>query len=307
MRMTNLQSIKTYFIQLQNEITTALEQLDGKSTFNSDVWQRTEGGGGDTRVIENGKIFEKGGVNFSHVHGEMPEFLKKEGRDAAHFHATGVSLVIHPNHPFVPIVHMNVRYFEMRDSEGGEITDAWFGGGIDLSPAYPNDEDTCFFHQRLKDACDLHHVDYYPKFKKWCDEYFTIVHRKEMRGVSGIFFDHLRFSNEEEKNHLFSFIQSVGNAFIPTYTNVVLRNMDKPFAEQHKHWQFIRRGRYAEFNLVYDRGTHFGLKTNGRIESILMSLPPHAEWVYNYQPKEGSEEAATLPYFQPQDWINLGG
>lgn len=301
--MANLQEIEAYFIQLQKEITQSLELLDGEATFQSDCWQRQEGGGGDTRVIKDGNIFEKGGVNFSHVHGKMPEFLKQEGRNAAWFHATGVSLVIHPSNPYVPIIHMNVRYFEMSEEENGAITDAWFGGGIDLSPAYPNEEDAYFFHTQLKGVCDTYDASYYPRFKQWCDDYFTIPHRKEMRGVSGIFFDHLRFENEDEQHKLFAFIQSVGNAFIPTYSTIVKRNKDKVFTEQHKHWQYIRRGRYAEFNLVYDRGTHFGLKTNGRIESILMSLPPHAEWVYDYHPEGGSEEATTLPFFQPRHWF----
>lgn len=299
---TNLSNIKQYFIDLQNSITNNLEKLDGKATFLSEKWQRAEGGGGDTRVIQNGTIFEKGGVNFSHVFGKMPEILKSEKRKADYFHATGVSIVIHPNNPYVPIIHMNVRYFCMLEKENGKIIDEWFGGGIDLSPAYPNKEDATLFHTSLKNVCDSFDVQYYPNFKKWCDDYFTIKHRNEMRGIGGIFFDDLRPNTQKTKADLFAFIQAVGNSFSPIYTSIVNNNKTKEYTVVNKEWQFIRRGRYAEFNLVYDRGTHFGLKTNGRIESILMSLPPHAEWKYNYQPVDGSEESNSLQFFQPQNW-----
>lgn len=301
--MAKLDDIISYFKSLQNSICAALEALDGKATFKSDIWQRLEGGGGDTRVIENGSVFEKGGVNFSHVHGKLPEVIKNETRNAAYFHATGVSIVIHPQNPFVPIIHMNVRYFEMSDAPDGEIKDAWFGGGIDLTPAYVFEEDAKFFHQSMKNACDAHDASYHPKFKKWCDEYFYIQHRKEMRGIGGIFFDHLRADEHKTKNELFAFVQSVGNAFAPTYVELAKRNFEKPFTDDNKKWQYIRRGRYVEFNLVYDRGTSFGLKTNGRIESILMSLPPEANWVYNHQVEEDSAEAYALSCFQPQDWV----
>lgn len=301
--MLNIDTITTWFKDLQHRITTDLSAIDGKSSFQSDVWQRSEGGGGDTRVIQHGNVFEKGGVNFSHVYGDLPSVLKSETRSADFFHATGVSIVIHTQHPFVPIIHMNVRYFEMRDHADGEVVDAWFGGGIDLSPAYPNEEDARFFHQSLKNVCDTFDEAYYPKFKKWCDEYFTIVHRQQMRGIGGIFFDHLRATDERSLEEIFAFVQAVGNAFVPTYQEIVERNRNKSFTEQHKSWQYIRRGYYTEFNLVYDRGTHFGLKSNGRIESILMSLPPHAEWKYNLVPEGGSEEAEALKYFQPKDWF----
>lgn len=300
--MLTIDTISSWFKELQNNITESLSALDGLAEFQSDIWQRAEGGGGDTRIILNGNVFEKGGVNFSHVFGKLPEILKSETRSADFFHATGVSIVIHPNHPMIPIIHMNVRYFEMRDHENGKVVDAWFGGGIDLSPAYPNDEDVLFFHQYLKNACGRHDKTYYLKFKKWCDEYFTIVHRNQMRGVGGVFFDHMRGNEEKSMEQIFTFVQDIGNSFVPIYTEVVQRNRLKPFTETNKKWQLMRRGYYTEFNLVYDRGTHFGLKSNGRIESILMSLPPQAEWVYNFIPEENSEEDKALAYFQPTDW-----
>lgn len=298
----SLHVIKTYLIELQNTICTNLEKSDGSAVFQSDIWQRAEGGGGDSRVIQNGHVFEKGGVNFSHVHGKLPDVLKSESRHADYFHATGVSVVIHPQNPFVPIIHMNVRYFRMTDKEGGEVTDEWFGGGIDLSPAYPNVEDTLHLHTLLKNVCDAFDASYYPEYKKWCDDYFTIKHRQEMRGVGGIFFDHLRPENPGEKRKLFTFLQAVGNSFLPIYSEIVELNKLRSFSEKNKEWQYIRRGRYAEFNLVYDRGTHFGLRTNGRIESILMSLPPHAGWKYNFVPDIDSEEYKTLHFFQPRNW-----
>lgn len=302
--MINRDTIIQYFKNLQDNITRELTVIDGKAGFSSDEWIRQEGGGGDTRVMVDGAVFEKGGVNFSHVFGKMPAVLKSETRKGDFFHATGVSIVIHSNHPFVPIIHMNVRYFEMRDEADGNVTDSWFGGGIDLSPAYPNKEDTTFFHSQLKKVCDNHDVSYYAEFKKECDAYFTIVHREQMRGVGGIFFDHLRADENKSLEKIFDFVKEVGNAFVPVYSEIVRRNRDKAYNELHKNWQWIRRGYYAEFNLVYDRGTHFGLKSNGRIESILMSLPPKAMWKYDFQPIEGSEEAETLNYFQPQDWTN---
>lgn len=299
----NIKDIIDYLTVLQNSICKSLEEIDGKAIFIDDKWQRAEGGGGLSKVIQDGNVFEKGGVNFSHVYGIMPDVLKSESRNANYFHATGVSIVIHPKNPYVPIIHMNVRYFCMSESEHSEIIDEWFGGGIDLSPAYPNIEDTLHLHTTLKSICDNFDNTYYPKFKNWCDEYFTIKHRNEMRGVGGIFYDHLRPKNEIEKTELFSYMQAVGNSFIPIYSKIVNNNKNKPFTNRNKEWQFIRRGRYAEFNLVYDRGTHFGLKTNGRIESILMSLPPHAEWKYNYQPETDSEEEKTLAFFKPKNWF----
>lgn len=302
-----LNDIIAYLKKLQVEICTSLEQLDGSAKFNTDEWQRAEGGGGLTKVICDGNVFEKGGVNFSHVHGKLPEVLRKEiakENNDAYFHATGVSIVIHTQNPFVPIIHMNVRYFKMLDKSDGNTIDEWIGGGIDLSPAYPNEEDTKYLHSTLKAACDPFDLDFYPKFKKWSDEYFTITHRGEMRGVSGIFFDHLRPVKNKEKEKLFSFLQSVGNSFIPIYAELVNRNKDKTFTPKNKEWQFIRRGRYAEFNLVYDRGTHFGLRTNGRIESILMSLPPHAEWKYDHHPEKTARKKEHYPSFNPKTGYN---
>lgn len=296
-----LAEIVEFFKGLQDNICASLEALDGKVEFHEDPWDRPEGGGGRSRIIENGKAFEKGGVNFSHVHGPLPEVLKSETRNASSFHATGVSIVIHPQNPLVPVIHMNVRYFEMPPEEGFE-GDCWFGGGIDLSPAYLSNEHAQFFHSSLKAACDKSDMAYYPKFKKWCDNYFYIKHRKEMRGIGGIFFDHLKPDDKKSKADLFQFVKDVGESFVPIYQKLVEENISKSYSQKEKDWQYIRRGRYTEFNLVYDRGTHFGLKTNGRIESILMSLPPVANWKYNHHPEPESEEARMLEMFQPQDW-----
>lgn len=301
--MTDLKSITTYLKGLQNSICQALEELDGEAKFQSDIWQRPEGGGGDSRVITKGKVFEKGGVNFSHVHGIIPDFLRKESGTSEFFHATGVSIVIHPGNPFVPVIHMNVRYFQMSESENEPEADCWFGGGIDLTPAYVFREDAEFFHRRMKQACDNHDPEYYQRFKTWCDEYFYIRHRGEMRGIGGIFYDHLRPLDTGMKDELFAFMKEVGNSFAPTYSEIVKRRYETPFSEANKQWQLIRRGRYAEFNLVYDRGTAFGLKTNGRIESILMSMPPLAKWEYDHHPEPGSAEYTSLQYFQPRDWL----
>lgn len=282
-----------YFMSLQDRITTRLSEIDGRS-FREDLWEREGGGGGRTRVLENGKVFEKGGVNFSSVHGRLPEEFAGEiplGK-GSEFFATGVSLVIHPMNPMVPIVHANFRYLEKGDA-------AWFGGGADLTPVYPYPDDATHFHRTLKAACDAHDTEYYARFKKWCDEYFTIRHRREMRGVGGVFFDYL----DTDPEPTFGFVQSVGDAFLDAYTPIVERRKDEAYGEAERRFQAIRRGRYAEFNLVYDRGTVFGLKTGGRIESILMSLPPLARWDYDYRPPAGSAEADALEFFQPRDWV----
>jgi coproporphyrinogen III oxidase len=282
-----------YFMDLQDRITDGLSKQDGRS-FREDLWERDGGGGGRTRVLEDGNVFEKGGVNFSRVQGSLPEeFADQIPRGSGtEFFATGISLVIHPRNPRVPIVHANFRYLEKGDAE-------WFGGGVDLSPSYPYEEDCVHFHQTLKAACDSHDPDYYPRFKKWCDEYFSIPHRNEMRGIGGVFFDYL----EEDPDDVFSFVQSVGDSFLPAYLPVVERRRNEPYGEQEETFQAIRRGRYAEFNLVYDRGTVFGLKTRGRTESILMSLPPLARWVYQFTPEPGSVEEAAAAFFQPRDWV----
>lgn len=285
---------------IQDEICQALEKLDGTAKFEEEIWERTGGGGGRTRIIQNGNIIEKGGVNFSAVHGKLPEMIKKSfGVEEDEFFATGVSIVIHPNNPFVPIIHMNIRYFELNEQI------RWFGGGIDLTPHYVIDEDARFFHQQMKNVCDAHHPDFYTDFKKWADDYFYVRHREETRGIGGVFYDKLTpektgLSFEE----IFAFSCDLGRTFAPTYTELVNRNRHKTYTEQHKNWQFLRRGRYVEFNLVWDSGTKFGLETNGRIESILMSLPPQANWAYDFQPEEGSEEAKTLALLRKDiDWI----
>jgi coproporphyrinogen III oxidase len=290
--MTRRETATEYFKALQDRITERLSDLDG-TAFREDMWEREGGGGGRTRVIADGRLFEKGGVNFSEVHGNLPEEFAEEiphGTGTAFF-ATGISLVMHPRNPRVPIVHANFRYLEKGDAQ-------WFGGGADLTPSYPYPEDCTHFHRTLKDACDSHDPEYYPRFKKWCDEYFTIRHRKEMRGVGGVFFDYL----EGDLDAIFAFVQSVGDAFLPAYVPIVERRCEEPYGEGEEAFQAIRRGRYAEFNLVYDRGTVFGLKTGGRTESILMSLPPLARWVYDYQAEAGSVEDAAAAYFQPRDW-----
>jgi coproporphyrinogen III oxidase len=257
---------------------------------------RTKSGGGRTRIIQNGNIFEKGGVNFSAVHGQLPAIMKKAlNVEQDDFFATGVSIVIHPNHPMVPIIHMNIRYFEMPSSfADGKEPVRWFGGGIDLTPHYVFEDDARFFHQNLKDVCDKFYHDFYSRFKTWADDYFFIKHRNETRGIGGIFYDRLTAKDDLTWDAIFEFSKALGRSFIPTYTELVNRNRNKPYTEENQTWQYQRRSRYAEFNLVYDAGTKFGLETNGRIESILMSLPPTAKWVYNYQAQPGSEEEKTL-------------
>lgn len=276
--------------KIQDEICQRLALADGNGKFEEEIWTREGGGGGRTRIFQNGNVIEKGGVNFSAVYGKLPEAVKKAFKvDNDEFFATGVSIVIHPSNPFVPIIHMNIRYFEMDEQT------RWFGGGIDLTPHYVIDTDVRFFHHLLKQTCDEYDASFYPKFKKQADDYFFIKHRQETRGVGGIFYDRLKPENTGlDWDQLFEFSRSVGNTFIPAYTELIDRNRDTVFTEQEQEWQYLRRSRYAEFNLVYDSGTKFGLETNGRIESILMSLPPMAKWVYNHKPLENSPEAATL-------------
>jgi len=265
-----------YIHQLQDTITSKIEEIDGKATFEEDLWKRPEGGGGRTRVIENGAIFEKGGVNISAVHGELPEALRKNFKvEQGDFFACGLSLVLHPKNPFIPTVHANWRYFEMYDKEGNIVTQ-WFGGGQDLTPYYLFDEDATHFHTICKTACDKHHPEFYPKHKETCDKYFWNAHRDEARGVGGLFFDYLKETDEFSMKDRFDFVTEVGNSFLKSYIPIVKRRKNIEYTQAHKDWQEVRRGRYVEFNLVHDRGTLFGLKTNGRIESILMSLPPTA-------------------------------
>ena len=287
--MPGKEEITNWFKGLQDNICLSLEAADGTGTFEEDAWDRPGGGGGRSRVIRNGNVIEKGGVNFSAVWGPTPEkVLQSFGLDQADFYATGVSIVLHPSNPFVPIIHMNVRYFEMSNGV------CWFGGGIDLTPHYVNPNDAVYFHQALKNTCDKHNPTYYPKFKEWADNYFYVQHRHETRGIGGIFFDHLKAEDGISMEDRWQFVQDVGNTFAPTYTHFMASNSSLPYGEQEKNWQMLRRGRYVEFNLVLDRGTKFGLETDGRIESILMSLPPLAGWEYNHQPEAGTPEHDTL-------------
>ncbi|QIE59981.1 oxygen-dependent coproporphyrinogen oxidase [Rasiella rasia] len=294
-----------YIRTLQDTITKTLEQLDGAVTFQEDLWKRPEGGGGRTRVIENGSVFEKGGVNISEVHGKLPESMQQYfGVTDADFFACGLSLVLHPVNPMVPTVHANWRYFEMYNSNG-EIVDQWFGGGQDLTPYYLFEEDAVHFHNVCKLACDKHNGNFYNTYKARCDEYFYNTHRGEARGIGGLFFDYCKASEAMSMQNWYNFVTEVGDSFLEAYVPVVQKRKDLPFTEAQRTWQEIRRGRYVEFNLVHDKGTLFGLKTNGRIESILMSLPPKVQWVYNHEPAEGSDEEALLKVLKnPKNWAS---
>lgn len=294
----------TYIQTLQDQICKGLENIDGGAKFREDLWDRPEGGGGRTRVIENGQVFEKGGVNISAVHGKLPDTMQKMfGVGEADFFACGLSLVIHPKNPMVPTVHANWRYFEMY-GENGEIINQWFGGGQDLTPYYLFEEDAKHFHQTCKTACDKHNSEFYPNYKKKCDEYFWNAHRNEARGIGGLFFDYLKQTDTMSMEEWYNFVTEVGNSFLQAYLPIVERRKDLPYNSEQRTWQEIRRGRYVEFNLVHDKGTLFGLKTNGRIESILMSLPPHVQWVYDHHPEKGSEEERLIDVLQhPVNWI----
>jgi coproporphyrinogen III oxidase len=293
-----------YLENLQDTITSKLEYVDGLAKFEEDLWEREEGGGGRTRVIENGAIFEKGGVNISAVYGELPEVLRNQFKvEQGNFFACGLSLVLHPINPFVPTVHANWRYFEMYDATGNIVTQ-WFGGGQDLTPYYLFEEDARHFHTVCKAACDRHNAQFYSKFKKTCDAYFWNAHRNEARGIGGLFFDYLKETDSFSIEDRYNFVTEIGNSFLESYVPIVEKRKGKEFEKMHKDWQEVRRGRYVEFNLVHDRGTLFGLKTNGRIESILMSLPPIVQWKYNHHPENNSEEAKLLDVLlKPRDWI----
>ncbi|QLE01238.1 oxygen-dependent coproporphyrinogen oxidase [Galbibacter sp. BG1] len=298
------QKFYQYIQNLQDTITSKLEAIDGKATFQQDLWKRPEGGGGRTRVIENGAVFEKGGVNISAVHGALPPamqtYFKVKDCD---FFACGLSLVLHPKNPFVPTVHANWRYFEMYDKEG-EILDSWFGGGQDLTPYYLFDEDAIHFHRTCKTACDKHDANFYPEYKEKCDSYFWNAHRNEARGVGGLFFDYCKASEAKTMEDWYNFVTEVGDSFLDGYVPIVEKRKDISYTKAHRNWQEIRRGRYVEFNLVHDKGTLFGLKTNGRIESILMSLPPYVQWVYDHHPDKGSEEERLLKVLEhPKNWL----
>jgi len=288
--------VRDYFTALQARIVAALEQLDG-TPFASDSWERAEGGGGTTRVIEEGKLFERGGVNFSHVSGSrLPPSASASRPQLAgqRFEAMGVSLVLHPRNPYCPTVHMNVRFFSAGDSW-------WFGGGMDLTPYYGFEDDAKHFHAACRRALEPFGADQHARYKKWCDEYFFLKHRSEPRGIGGIFFDDL---SEPDFPTAFSLTRSVGDHFITAYAPIVERRMGLPWGERERNFQCYRRGRYVEFNLVYDRGTLFGLQSGGRAESILMSLPPAVSWRYNWSPAPGSPEAALYTDFlKPKDWV----
>ncbi|MGN6402687.1 MAG: oxygen-dependent coproporphyrinogen oxidase [Flavisolibacter sp.] len=294
-----------YIHDLQNRICAAIEEADGKAKFIEDKWERSEGGGGKTRVIANGNVFEKGGVNTSVVFGEVTDAMRTTLKiNGTKWFACGLSLVIHPLNPFVPTVHCNYRMFELYN-ESDEVMDRWFGGGTDLTPYYLFEEDAKHFHQTYKNVCNEFDPALYQKFKKWCDDYFVNTHRgSERRGIGGIFYDHQRADEKHNVEFWMNFGKTCGDAFIPAYVPIVEKRKDTPYSEENKHWQEIRRGRYVEFNLVHDRGTLFGLKTNGRTESILMSLPPTVRFEYNYQPKPNSEEDKLVQVcLRPRDWV----
>lgn len=295
-----------YIQALQDTITSRIEMIEGTAKFQEDLWKRPEGGGGRTRVIENGVVFEKGGVNISQVHGELPETMQQYfGVKDANFFACGLSLVLHPKNPFVPTVHANWRYFEMYNKDG-EIVDQWFGGGQDLTPYYLFDEDAMHFHTVCKTACDVHNPDFYPKYKTRCDEYFHNAHRGEGRGIGGLFFDYLKKTEAQSMQDWYNFVTQVGDSFLQAYVPIVEKRKNTAYTKEQRDWQEIRRGRYVEFNLVHDKGTLFGLRTNGRIESILMSLPPHVQWRYDHHPEKGSEEERLIKVLQnPKDWVKL--
>lgn len=293
-----------YIHELQDTITSKLEAIDGEAKFQEDIWKRPEGGGGRTRLIQNGNVFEKGGVNISGVHGNLPNSMQAYfGVKDADFFACGLSLVLHPKNPMVPTSHGNWRYFEMYN-KNGDIVDQWFGGGQDLTPYYLFDEDAKHFHQVCKSACDKHSLDFYPKYKKRCDEYFYNSHRNEARGIGGLFFDYCKKSESMTMQNWYDFVTDVGDSFLEAFVPIVEKRKELDYSKEQRDWQEIRRGRYVEFNLVHDKGTLFGLKTNGRIESILMSLPPQVQWVYDHHPAEGSEEEKLIKVLQePKNWI----
>ena len=300
-----IEQVKTYLLSLQDNICAALAEEDGGAGFITDEWQRAEGGGGRSRVLAEGAVFEKAGVNFSHVMGEnLPPSASASRPELAgrSYQAMGVSLVIHPHNPYVPTSHANVRMF-VAEKEGAEPI-WWFGGGYDLTPYYGNREDCIAWHQAAHDACAPFGEEVYPRYKAWCDEYFYLKHRNEPRGVGGLFFDDL---NEWDFDTSFGFMQAVGNSFVPAYRPIVGKRKDTPYGDRERQFQLYRRGRYVEFNLVFDRGTLFGLQSDGRTEAILMSLPPLVRWEYSYQPEQNTPEAELTDYYlQDRDWLGEG-
>ncbi len=302
MSAPDIDAVKQYLLALQDRICRGLEEEDGGGRFREDTWQRPGGGGGRSRVLEDGAVIEKGGVNFSHVHGDgLPPSATAQRPELAGrgFQALGVSLVIHPRNPYVPTSHANVRFF-IAEKAGAEPV-WWFGGGFDLTPYYGFEEDAVHWHRTARAACAPFGDDVYPRFKQWCDEYFFLKHRNEPRGVGGLFFDDL---NEWGFDRCFAFMKSVGDHYLPAYRPIVARRKDTPYGGRERDFQLYRRGRYVEFNLVYDRGTLFGLQTGGRTESILMSLPPLAAWRYDWRPAPGTPEAELYEVFlRPRDWL----
>ena len=299
--MLNKEEVINRLKLVQDYICTKLEALDGVAKFREDNWVREEGGGGRTRILSDGTIIEKGGVNFSAVHGPVSDIMKKQlGLEGNEFLATGVSIVIHPKNPFHPIMHMNVRYFEM------DTGAYWFGGGIDMTPHYIDFNKAQIFHKDLKAVCDQYHSNFYSRFKTWADDYFYIPHRNETRGVGGIFYDHLTEKDGVSKEELLNFAIDLGELFPKVYADQIEFDRFPAFTESNEEWRNLRRGRYVEFNLVHDRGPKFGLKTGGRVESILMSLPKNASWFYDFQPDKGSKEELTLKWLKKDvDWSNL--
>ena len=299
---SNIEHVRNYLLELQDMICNVFAKLDGNAGFHEDLWSRDEGGGGRSRVMEGGAVFEKAGINFSHVFGaELPPSATATRPELAGrtFQAMGVSLVVHPHNPYVPTSHANVRFF-IAEKPGSEPV-WWFGGGFDLTPYYGFDEDAVHWHGIARDACIPFGEDVYPRYKQWCDDYFYIRHRGEPRGIGGLFFDDL---NEGGFEYCYSLMASIGDHYLPAYLPIVGRRKGTPFGEREREFQLYRRGRYVEFNLIYDRGTLFGLETGGRTESILMSLPPMVSWVYDHRPAPGSPEEALLAVLrQPRDWV----
>ncbi len=295
------EEIAHIYQDMQDYICSRIEKSDGSGFFSEDKWERREGGGGRTRIFQGGDIIEKGGVAFSAVHGSTPDkILKKLNLEKADFFATGVSIVLHPKSPMVPIIHMNIRYFEMDNGVH------WFGGGIDLTPHYIDKADSSYFHSRVKEVCDQFDPGYYTRFKAWADDYFYIRHRDETRGVGGIFYDQLKADSDTDFNELLEFSLALGRLFPDVYGYLMKKNAQTPYGDAEKAWQNLRRGRYVEFNLVWDAGTKFGLDTGGRTESILMSMPPEAGWTYMHQPTIGSKEEFTLNHLKKGiDWLTI--
>ena len=303
--MNELDQVKEYLQSLQSRIVAELEELDGKARFRRDAWQRPGGGGGLSCVLSDGAVFEQAGVGFSHVFGDqLPPSATKARPELSgqKFQAVGVSLVIHPQNPYVPTTHANFRYFSAGDPDSGPAA-WWFGGGFDLTPYYPFSEDVVHWHTVARDACDPYGDDLYLRYKKWCDEYFFLKHRNETRGAGGLFFDDVNAAGFDDS---FAFLRSVGDSFLPAYLPIVKKRKGHRYGERQREFQLYRRGRYVEFNLIYDRGTIFGLQSGGRTESILMSLPPRVRWEYDWHPEAGSpEEKLYNEYLQPRDWLNV--